>query len=68
MLTKLEYCHTLFLIVLKSVIGGGGDGNIVKNDVGGEMVVVFTITETKYLVASLFFNLVRAISYLYLWY
>ena len=47
---------------------GGEDGNIVKDDGGGEMVVVFTITKINYLVASLFFDLVRAISYLYLWY
>ena len=46
---------------------GKGDGNIVKNDGGDEMVVVFTITETNCLVVSLFFDLVRAILYLYLW-
>ena len=54
--------HTLSLTLLKSVTGG--DGNIVKNDSGDEMVVVFTITEISYLVASLFFDLVRAIVYL----
>ena len=32
------------------------------------MVVVFTITEINYLVVSLFFDLVRVILYLYLWY
>ena len=41
--------------------------NIVKNDGGGDMVVVFAITEINYLVVSLFFDLVRAILYLYLW-
>ena len=48
------------------VIWGGRDGNIVKNDGGGKMVVVFTVTEINYLVVSLFFDLVRAILYLYL--
>ena len=43
------------------------NGNIVKNDYG-VMVVVFAITEINYLVVSLFFDLVRAILYLYLWY
>ena len=47
---------------------GGGNGNIVKNDGGGEIMVVFTITKINYLVVSLFFDLVRAILYLYLWY
>ena len=62
--------HTIFnKLFLKSVTEGrGGDGNIVKNNGGGEMVVVFTITEINYLVASLIFDLVRAILYLYLWY
>ena len=32
------------------------------------MVVVFTVTEVNYLVVSLFFDLVRAILYLFLWY
>ena len=44
------------------------NGNIVKNDGGGDMVIVFAITEINYLVVSLFFDLVRAILYLYLWY
>ena len=48
-------------------MGGGRDGNIVKNDGGAEMVVVFTITEINCLVVSLFFDLVRAILYLCLW-
>ena len=39
----------------------GGDGNTVKNDAGGDMVVVFTIIEINYLVVSLFFDLVWAI-------
>ena len=39
------------------------DGNIIKNDSGSEIMVVFTITEV-----SLFFDLVRAILYLYLRY
>ena len=42
--------------------------NIVKNNGGGEMVVVFTITEINYLVVSIFFDLVRAILYSYLSY
>ena len=65
MLTKYECCHTQSLILLKSVTGG--DENIVKNDGGGEMVLVVTITEINYLVVSLFFGLVMAILYLYLW-
>ena len=48
--------------------GGGGEEDIVKNDGGVEMVVVFTNTEINYLVVNLFFHLVRAISYLYLWF
>ena len=55
--------HTIFNIYKKC---DQGDGNIVKNDGGGETVVVFTITEINYLVASLFFDLVWAILYLYL--
>ena len=45
--------HTIFT-------EGGGWKNS-KNDGGGEMLVVFTITETNYLVVSLFFDLVQAI-------
>ena len=40
---------------------------MVKNDGGGEMVVVSTITKINYFVVSLFFDLVRAISCLCLW-
>ena len=40
----------------------------VKNGGGGKMVIVFTITEIKYIVVSLFFNVVLDILYLYLWY
>ena len=57
--------HTIFNTFKKF---NRGDGNIVKNNGGGEMVVVFTITEINYLVVSIFFDLVQAISYLYLWY
>ena len=32
------------------------------------MVGAFTITETKYLMISLFDDLVRSLSYLYMWY
>ena len=54
--------HTIFNTFKKC---NRGNGNIVKNDGGGEMVVIFTITEINYLVVSLFFNLVRAILYSY---
>ena len=54
--------HTIFNTFKKCY---QGDGNIVKNDVGGEVVVVFSITEINYLVVSLFFDLVPAILYLY---
>ena len=45
-----------------------GNENIVKNDDGSDMVVVFTITEINNLVESLFFDLVLVILYLYLWF
>ena len=59
--------HTIFN-TFKKCNRGGGDGNIVKNDGGSNMVVVCAITEINYLVASLIFDLVRVILYLYLWY
>ena len=43
----------------------GRDRNTVKND-GGQIVVIFTITEINYLVVSQFCDLVRPLSYLYL--
>ena len=42
--------------------------NRVKSDGGGKVVAVFTITETVYLMLSLFYDLVLTLSYLYLWY
>ena len=61
--------HTVFNTLKKrNRGGGGGGGNIVKNDGGGEMVIVFAITEISYLVVSLFFDLVRATLYFYMWY
>ena len=56
--------HTIFNTFKKC--NRGRDGNIVKNDGGGEMVVVFTITEINYLLVSLFFDLVPTILYLYM--
>ena len=40
-----------------------GGGDIVKS-----MAVVFTIKEINYLVVGLFYDLVRPILYLYLWF
>ena len=55
--------HTIFNTFKKC--DRGEDGNIVKNDGFGKMVVVFTIIEINYLGVSLFFDLVRVILYLY---
>ena len=60
--------HSIFNTFKKCKREGEGVGSIDKNDGGGEMVVVFTITEINYLLVSPFFDLVRAILYLYLWY
>ena len=57
--------HTIVNIFKKC---NWGDGNIVKSYGGSKMVFVFTITEINYLLVSLFFDLVLAISYLYLCY
>ena len=63
---KIRMLSPTIFNTFKECNRGKGDGNIVKNDGGGEMVVVFNITEINYLVVSLFFDLVQAISYLYL--
>ena len=39
-----------------------------RNDGGGQMMVVFTMTDINYLVVGLFDDLARSLSYLYLWY
>ena len=66
MLKNKESCHKLTSTLLKSV----GDEGLKrsKNDGDGQMLVVFTITELNYIMVSIFCDLVRLFSYLYLWY
>ena len=45
-----------------------GNRNTVKNDDGGQMVVVITITEINYIVVGLFCNLLLLLLFLYLKY
>ena len=45
---------------------GEEEVNIVKNDAGATMVVVFAIAEISYLVVGLFNDLVRPLLFLYL--
>ena len=60
--------ETIFNTSKKCNPENGRNRNIVKNDGGGVMAIVFAITEINYLVVGLFSDLVRAILYLYLWY
>ena len=53
MLTNIECCHKLSLLLVKSVGRG-----IEAND-GGQIMDDFTITDMHYLVVSLFCDLVR---------
>ena len=60
MLTNIECCHKLSLLLVKSVGRG-----IEAND-GGQIMDDFTITKMHYLVVSLFCDLMWPLFYLYL--
>ena len=58
-----ESCHKLLLILVRKK-----GLHKIKTDCNGKMVVVFTITQIKYLMVDLFGQLMLPFSHLYLWY
>ena len=60
-----EACRKLLLILLRS--GRARNGNSIKTNDGGQLVVVFAITKIILFNNKPFSNLVQPLSYLYMW-